>query len=286
MLDAALDAEDVEREPGLTVARMPTAKTLLWGYEAPTNDSHDLVAMKLANPASWVTKAYLRRQAENPELSDAQVLQLHGCCWAATSTTWIAPDVWASTVRGDRTLEDGEQVVLGFDGSYRRDATALAACSLDGFVSVVTWEKPDGAGPDWKVPRQEVDDAIAEAMERFDVLELACDPPGWHAEIEGWREQYESVVVDFPTNERRRMAAACDRFRVAVLEGDLSHDGDPVRARHVGHAVARETPYGTIIGKEHPDSPRKIDAVVAAVVAFERAAWHASRPAEVLAYVV
>ena len=149
-----------------------------------------------------------------------------------------------------------------------------------------TWERPDGAPADWKVPRREVEDAIAEAMERFDVLELACDPPGWHAEIEGWREAYGNVVVDFPTAERRRMAAACDRFRVAVLEGDLSHDGDPVLARHVGHCVAKETPFGTIIGKEHPDSPRKIDAAVAAVVAFERAAWHASRPSELIAYVV
>jgi hypothetical protein len=106
---------------------------------------------------------------------------------------------------------------------------------------------------------------------------LACDPPGWHAEIEGWREQYGNVVLDFPTSERRRMAAACDRFRVAVIEGDLTHDGDPALARHVGHTIAKETPYETIIGKEHPDSPRKIDAAVASVVAFERAAWHASR---------
>ena len=46
--------------------------------------------------------------------------------------------------------------------------------------------------------------------------------------------------------------------------------------------MTKDTPYGTIIGKEHPDSPRKIDAAVAAVVAFERAAWQASRPSEPL----
>jgi phage terminase large subunit-like protein len=280
LLDAALDAEDVERKPGLTIARIPASETLVWAYEAPTNDPHDLKAMKLANPASWITKAYLKRQAENPELTSAQVLQLHGCVWAATSSTWIAPDAWAACAT-KRTLEDGEQVVLAFDGSYRRDATALAACTLDGFVSVVVWERPERAPADWKVPRQEVSDAISEAMERFDVRELACDPPGWHAEIEGWREQYGNVVVDFPTNERRRMAAACDRFRVAVLEGDLSHDGDPALARHVGHTIAKETPYGTIIGKEHPDSPRKIDAAVGAVVAFERAAWHEGRSSNI-----
>ena len=36
-------------------------------------------ALKLANPASWISTDYLHRQAENPELTDAQVLQLHGC---------------------------------------------------------------------------------------------------------------------------------------------------------------------------------------------------------------
>jgi hypothetical protein len=78
--------------------------------------------MKLANPASWITAGYLRRQAENPELTDAQVLQLHGCVWAASDTTWIAPDAWAARADRDRVLEEGERLVLGFDGSDpRRD---------------------------------------------------------------------------------------------------------------------------------------------------------------------
>ncbi|HEU6443467.1 MAG TPA: hypothetical protein VFL61_00260 [Gaiellaceae bacterium] len=38
----------------------------------------------------------------------------------------------------------------------------------------------------------------------------------------------------------------------------------------------KDTPHGVIITKDHPDSPRKIDAAVAAVVAYERAAYHAA----------
>jgi phage terminase large subunit-like protein len=166
--------------------------------------------------------------------------------------------------------------VLAFDGSYRRDATALVAVTLDGFVSpLAVWERPDRAAPDWKVPRSEVDDAITAAMERFDVAELAVDPPGWAAEIDGWRELYGDVVVEFPTNQRGRMAPACDRFVTGVLEGGLTHDGSAVLARHVGHCAAKDTPFGRVVTKEHPDSPRKIDAAVAAVVGFDRAAWHA-----------
>jgi phage terminase large subunit-like protein len=123
------------------------------------------------------------------------------------------------------------------------------------------------------VPRGEVDAKLAEAMESYKVLELACDPPGWHREIEQWDQTYGSVVVLFETNQPRRMAPACDRFRSAVLEGGLTHDGDPALARHVANCVIRESSSGTVITK--PDPTRKIDAAVAAVVAFERAAWHA-----------
>jgi phage terminase large subunit-like protein len=95
LLDAALDAEDIDREPGLTVGRLHEARTLVYEYAAPTNDPFDVKAMKLANPASWITESFLRRQAEDPELTDAQVLQLHGDVWAASETTWVAPDAWA-----------------------------------------------------------------------------------------------------------------------------------------------------------------------------------------------
>lgn len=65
--------------------------------------------------------------------------------------------------------------MLGFDGSHKRDTTALAACTLDGFLSpLAVWERPDRAPVEWKVPREEVDDAMADAMKRFGVLELAA----------------------------------------------------------------------------------------------------------------
>jgi hypothetical protein len=108
ILDAGLDSDDVERTPGLSICRLQDAGTLVWAYEAPTVDPHDVDAMKLANRASWVTKAYLRRQALDPELTDAQVLQLHGCVWAAGETTFIAPEAWAARVDRSRGLGSRE----------------------------------------------------------------------------------------------------------------------------------------------------------------------------------
>jgi phage terminase large subunit-like protein len=169
--------------------------------------------------------------------------------------------------------------VLAFDGSAKRDASALVAATLDGFVTPVqVWERPEKAPADWRVPRDEVNDVVTRMMNgTYQVVEVAVDPFGWGAELEVWAETYEGLVTEFPTNSRPRMGPACDRFRAEVLEGVLSHDGSQVLARHIGHAVAKLTPHGTVITKSHPDSPRKIDAAVAAVVAHERASWHASQ---------
>jgi phage terminase large subunit-like protein len=277
ILDAGLDCDDVTRTAGLTICKMHAARTLIWEYRAPTDDPHDTKAMKLANPASWISESYLRRQADDPELTDAQVLQLHGCVWAASSSTWIGPEAWAARADLERVIEPGSRIVIGFDGSARRDSTVFVACTLDGFVAPVqVWERPERAPADWKVPREEVGDVLERMISGYDVAEVACDPYGWHSEIEQWSERYGTLVVEFPTATREKMAAACGRFRAAVLDGTLTHDGSDVLRRHIDHCVAKVTPYGTVITKSHPDSPRKIDCAVAAVIAHERACWHAA----------
>ena len=58
------------------------------------------------------------------------------------------------------------------------------------------------------------------------------------------------------------------------MTGGCSHDGDARFAAHVGNAVAKATPMGDLVSKDKKGSPRKIDAAVAAIVAFERCAWH------------
>jgi hypothetical protein len=200
---------------------------------------------------------------------------------AVDSERWLPAGAWKQAAKPDRDVS-GESVVLGFDGSYRRDATALVGCTLNGRLFVVrVWERPEHAPPDWKVPREEVHATLADAMERLDVVELAPDPPGWHAEIEEWEDTYGGVVVRFDTNQPSRMCPAVDRFRSALMEGAIEHDANVVLTRHIGNCVAKETRAGTALAK--PDQGRKIDAAVAAVVAYERAMFHASNgPAEPL----
>jgi hypothetical protein len=55
-----------------------------------------LDAWRVANPASWITDEFLIRQALAPELSAAEVLQLHAGVWAAGEYAWMTRDAWMS----------------------------------------------------------------------------------------------------------------------------------------------------------------------------------------------
>lgn len=110
-------------------------------------------------------------------------------------------------------------------------------------------------------------------------MSLACDPWGWRSEIEAWAACHgEDRVIEWNTGYVARMAPATDRLYQAVLDGTVTHDGDARLAAHVEHCVARSTPQGDVVTKDKRGSPRKIDAAVAAIVAFDRAAWHLNKP--------
>ena len=125
--------------------------------------------------------------------------------------------------------------VLGFDGSYNRDATALVGCTLEDVPHVFVvgvWERPPGASG-WVVPRDEVDECVARALERWNVLELAADPPGWHREIGEWADAYGSPpVIEVPTNNRATMSELCSRLYTAIVNKNVTHDGNPRLATH------------------------------------------------------
>jgi phage terminase large subunit-like protein len=183
---------------------------------------------------------------------------------------------WPACADPTDTIPAGTEVVLGFDGSYNDDSTALVACTTGDaphlFV-VGAWEKPlDYLKEGWTVPRDQVDATVDWAVRKFKVMELACDPPGWHRETETWAERYGTIVVsEYRTSQRKFMATACARLHSAVVNGTVTHDCDPRLARHIHNAIVKETPEGAYITKEHRHSARKIDLATAAIIAHDRA---------------
>lgn len=199
--------------------------------------------------------------------------------WTATSSAWLPYGAWDALERCDWAPE-GTKLVLGFDGSFSGDSTALIAATISDPINLFVvglWENPGRRG--WRVPRGEVSAAIRAAFKRWKVAELVADPPYWQRELEEWAVEYgRARVLEYPTNQAQRMGPATTSFYAAVLEGTLRQDGSPAVARHMANAIVKPTAQGDVITKAHKESPAKIDAAIAAIIAHDRARQLMSRP--------
>jgi phage terminase large subunit-like protein len=285
-IKAMLSYGPVEQDGYLTIVRDEARGRLLWMWAAPLEPVEgetdlerlarvqDLDVIRQVNPASWTDPALIVQGLWDEGVGELEFRRLARNEWVASKGQWLRPGRWEQLADRERGWPAaGTQIVLGFDGSYNSDSTGLVGWVVGddyGFV-VGAWERPEDED-DWRVPRGEVKQAVDEAMERWDVRELVCDPPGWIEEINEWAERYEEVVtVMWLTNERKLMAEACREFYSGVEHGRIRHDGDPRLGRHLANAFVKETPDGAYIVKEHRGSVNKIDLAVAAVVARHRA---------------
>lgn len=189
--------------------------------------------------------------------------------WTETANAWMPYGAWDAR-KVPTSLNLGDRVWLGFDGSHSGDSTALVACGETGHLTVLNvWEKPiNRSNLPWRVPRQEVLDAVDRAFADFDVQCMYGDPPYWNREFQEWDQKYPDRVVEFPWASPAKAGPACSAFFAAAMDGRLSHDGDIRMGRHVANAVNRPTPHGVVIEKWNKDSPRRIDLAVAAVMAY------------------
>jgi phage terminase large subunit-like protein len=183
------------------------------------------------------------------------------------ASTWLPHGLWDSLAADGDPLEPGDEVVLGFDGSWKGDSTALVACRIrDLRVFVVGhWEAP-ADDVHWRVPMADVRDALHEALDMFRVRNLVADPYRWEETLDNL-EADGFPVEAFPTNSLKRMVPATQAVYDACRDGRLSHDGNPALARHIGNAVLREDKNGARITKEHASSRRKIDLAIAMILA-------------------
>lgn len=201
------------------------------------------------------------------------------------SGQWLPEGAWAGLEDPARTIPDGSPVFVGFDGSATRDSTALVTITAPAPGPVVAsqlvtaarphaalagcWERPEGI-EGWTVPREQVHAAVADLFERYDVQRLVYDPWGWWTEAKEWERAFgEDRVIELQTNHGVRFGEACSTFYSAVVNGEITHDGSEVLARHLRNAVPRDSDQKrTVITKVHKASPKHIDAAVALVLAF------------------
>lgn len=178
-----------------------------------------------------------------------------------------------------RTVEAGATIVLGVDGARYQDALAVVATEVEtGYqwpIDIV--ERPDNAGDDYEHDFERVDQAVQEAFDTWYVWRLYADPHRIDVLIDRWRNKYgQKRVVEWLTFRPRPIAWAIRNYQTAIVSGEMSHDSDPVFVQHVKNARRRklsvlddrERPMHTLC-KDAIESPRKIDAAMAAVLSWE-----------------
>jgi len=189
------------------------------------------------------------------------------------------PDALWDTQTAEKSVPRGTAITLGFDGSRSGDWSALRAETLDGYRFTPTYG-PDSRPTFWdpkqwaeeRIPRGEVDVAVREMFERYDVRRLYVDPLHWETQADQWADDLgEDRVVLWHTNRIQQMFAALVRYLEDIHEGTTTHDADLTAKTHALNArkVAKAGDK-FVIGK--PSEHQKIDILMADILAHEAAA--------------
>lgn len=232
------------------------------------------------NPKSWLPANPGFGELQDPEdftssvkrTPEAEFKTKRMNLWVNAAKAWLPSGSWNGL--GDcGDIEPGTPVVVGFDGSFSNDSTCLVGCTIEPeprLFLIRAWEKQPNDEDTWRVPISEVDAEVMSLPARFDLVELACDPYRWAREMESWAAAGLNVI-EYNSSSPARMVPATAKFYDAVTSGGVTHDHNPTLARHIDNCAVKTDRLGPRIVKEHRGSPRKIDAAVCAVLAFDRA---------------
>ncbi|MFF3249727.1 terminase [Actinacidiphila glaucinigra] len=248
-----------------------------------TPEALRIVLPKIRGDAVWLVPETIIQSVLDTTIAPSRSRRMWLNQIVAEEDAIYGPAEWDALVDESKTLKQGDEIVLGFDGGKSSDATALIALRVRDMCAFVlgVWEKPDGPqGEDWTVPRSQVDSEVHEAFRLFDVRAFFADVALWESYISDWSETYgERLAVKSPSGKdaigwdmrgsQKTVTLAHERLMRSIFDAKLAHDGDLTLRRHVLNARRRTNNYGISFGKESKDSPRKIDAYAALMLAHE-----------------
>ena len=234
--------------------------------------------------APWIDVDRIMAEIRDGDTHPSDARQFYLKQPASADDAWLRADLWLACEDKSKRFEAGDTIVMGFDGSRGRvrgnaDATALVGCRVkDGHLfEIRVWQARPGED-DWEAPEQIIDAAVVDAFKRYRVVGMHADPALWEARVTSWEQQFARKLkvtagahpMQWATSRASAVVKAAASFEEAVVNGDLSHDGSYRLTEHALNArrvvVARA---GIGVGKESKDSSRKIDAVYAAILAWQ-----------------
>lgn len=253
--------------------------------------------------ATWLDLDRLLAEVYDPDTPPEEARRFYLNQIVAAADAWIAPREWHANrdddiaplvlgVPGERR-RTGDTVTLGFDGSLTDDSTALVAVRVeDGAPFLIAiWEKPEGpAGTGWAVPKADVRDAVDFAFSHLDVVAFFSDVAYWETDIDAWRDEYaEKLLVKATTRHaigwdmrghQMDTTRATEALHRALTDHEVpwrDHEllagssrglnGAEILTRHALNGRRRLNRWGVTFGKETRESPKKVDALAALMLA-------------------
>lgn len=234
----------------------------------------------------WVDLGRIMQEIWDPATDPQDARQFYLNQVTHASDSWMSRPELMGAADSTVAIPDGERVVLGFDGSKGRsrgkaDATALVGMSVDSkhLFTIRVWERTDADPQDWSPNPAEVDAVVRETFQKFNVLGFYADPSGWTGQIAQWEADFgrrlrvkasrDAPISAWPRGKDTKVSEHVEKLRQALVMREITWDGGSALMRHMLNARRRSTRTGYLLYKQFPDSPDKIDAAYAAVMAYK-----------------
>lgn len=248
-----------EVHPYLHIYKTGRSCMIRWGPPWGTKDVdyENPTVVRACNPASWVDpKRLLEEQLYLPGKL-AEDFRTYHCNELVEDTggEGVPADMWAACA-SDLRLQPGQEVVMGIDGGYRRDCSAIV---LTGFVGdrIVTehhiFRPPRDEGLELDIEGT-VGVCAEQLFEKYQVKRIVGDPSLLVTLFQRWMSR------GLPVREYRHAWGDIGPDSVRTLEviqaGRIAHDDDAEFARHVLNMRVKYGPNAAWKFADHPDKHR------------------------------
>jgi len=256
-------------------------------WEAPENLKHDdPEAWRIANPGFddlVAEKDFASAVLTTPE-PEFRTKRLNQ--WVNTKDNWLPAGAWSNLESEDVGLEPDDEYLLGFDGSWSNDCTALVAVikprhedDVYRVFRVASWEKDFLVHDDsWIIDKQQVVHTVIEFVRANPgCLEIVADVSFWQDEMIQL-EDAGLLVVKFDQS-LRRLEKATSTLYEGIMAGKIRHNGDGALQRHIENCVLKmSSSGGTRLTKNYRNPRLKIDLAIALLMAYDRASGKLETP--------
>jgi phage terminase large subunit-like protein len=157
--------------------------------------------------------------------------------WTSTHSVAFGSGVWEAA-GSERDLPDGTECVVAFVAARKRDTVAIVGCTLSDphAFPIRIWEETERVDP------SDVADEVRAVWARYDVREFLCSEADWSWVLLQLAE--EGLPVTKVPRSPQRLSLAWQTFYDAIVERRVTHDPDPVLARHAVNLSLISGPSG------------------------------------------